>query len=155
MAVRLVQVDVSNWEAAISLHVLDSQKDFVAPNLYSIAESQFFGTWECFLAVADDVETPVGFLMWGLDEEPPEGAVQTGPSEWWIIRFMIDAKRQGAGYGTALLDVAIDALQQRGATSVFLSFEPENDRARALYERRGFVDTGRVEDGEIVYRLEL
>ena len=49
----------------------------------------------------------------------------------------------------------VDHLRQQGVTAVFLSFEPENKGAAALYRSVGFVDTGRVEYGEIVYRMDL
>jgi diamine N-acetyltransferase len=37
---------------------------------------------------------------------------------------------------------------------VYISFEPENVWAKALYESMGFVPDGRIIGGEIVYRLE-
>ena len=36
---------------------------------------------------------------------------------------------------------------------LLISFAPSNIVARTLYESLGFVDTGRIEDGELVFRL--
>jgi diamine N-acetyltransferase len=72
---------------------------------------------------------------------------------------MIDQTRQGQGYGRAYGRAAMQALIPRiqartGGAPIFLSFEPENAVAEALYRGLGFQPTGRVEGGEIVYRLE-
>lgn len=68
---------------------------------------------------------------------------------------MIAAEFQGKGYGKAATLAALEALRAAGAREVFLSFEPENERAAAFYRHLGFRDTGRVEYGEIVYSLAL
>jgi diamine N-acetyltransferase len=44
---------------------------------------------------------------------------------------------------------------QPGYTAILISFVPENVAARNLYASLGFVDTGEIEEGEIVYRLPL
>ncbi|MCZ7544525.1 MAG: hypothetical protein M5R40_13845 [Anaerolineae bacterium] len=42
-----------------------------------------------------------------------------------------------------------------GCDAIYISFEPNNAAAERLYRSLGFADTGRVEGGEIVYRLAL
>jgi len=51
---------------------------------------------------------------------------------------------QGLGAGRALFDALVDLLRQAGYRGVSLSVEDANARARAMYERRGFVAVGRV-----------
>lgn len=51
----------------------------------------------------------------------------------------VDSSARGLGIGTALLSAASDHARQRGARAVRLSVVDSNPRARALYERRGFV----------------
>ena len=131
---------------AASLHVKDDQKHFVAANIYSIAQAQFYSSWQPHAVHAD--EDMVGFVMWGLDEDKSE-------PEWWIVRLMIEATHQKKGYGKAATLASIDSLKAKGANDVFLSFEPSNAYARAFYEHLGFVDTGRVEDGEVVFCLHI
>lgn len=52
--------------------------------------------------------------------------------------FVADAA-QGKGVGTALLDAICDEARTRGYAEVRLDVIDTNPRARALYERRGFV----------------
>lgn len=146
MPITLKPITLDNWEEACTLDVRADQQSFVASNLYSIAESKFNPSWEPMAIYAG--EQMVGFVMWGIDTNQPV-------EEWWIIRLMIDAAHQGRGYGRAAAQTAIDRIRAQGTREVFLSFEPENDGAKQLYRSLGFADAGRVESGEIVYRLEL
>lgn len=41
------------------------------------------------------------------------------------------------------------------ASIVSLSYEPDNVIAKTLYASLGFVETGKIEDGELVARLIL
>ncbi len=146
MSITLKPITVDNWKDACKLEVREDQKTFVAHNMYSIAESKFYPSSEPMGIYAG--EEMVGFVMWGIDTDQPV-------EEWWIIRLMIDAAQQGKGYGKAATQAAIAQIKAKGAREIFLSFEPENDGAKKLYSSLGFADTGRVEYGEIVYRLAL
>jgi diamine N-acetyltransferase len=44
-------------------------------------------------------------------------------------------------------------LETQGCRSCALSYSPQNTVARALYQSLGFVETGEIEDGELVARL--
>ena len=52
----------------------------------------------------------------------------------------------GTGVGGALLDAAIEHGAQRGAAMVFLEVRESNQRARQLYQSRGFDEVGRRRD---------
>src|SRR5688500_1421731 len=136
------------WEtppAVIALTVTPEQAGFVAPNVRSIAEAYLEPTWEPLAIYAGD--DLVGFALFGRDDE-------TG--RWWIMRYMIDAKHQGRGYGTAALPVLIDLMVERhGCSEIFLDYSPGNDVAARLYARMGFAPTGEVAGGEIEARLGL
>jgi diamine N-acetyltransferase len=96
-------------------------------------------------AYADDM--PVGYVMYGFDPDT---------RDWWIVRLMVAHDQQGKGYGRAIMQAVIAQLSaQPGCDAIHISFVPENAAARALYSSLGFVDTGRIEDGEVVYRLAL
>ncbi len=53
----------------------------------------------------------------------------------------VDDGARGKGVGTALLDAICDEARKRGYPSVRLDVIDTNPRARALYERQGFVPT--------------
>jgi ribosomal-protein-alanine N-acetyltransferase len=61
--------------------------------------------------------------------------------------------RQREGIGQALLDELLDEAKRRGATAVFLEVRVDNEPARALYRRNGFVDLrvrrGYYENGRV------
>lgn len=53
------------------------------------------------------------------------------------------ADYRGQGLGTRLLQAAVASAWQRGLSRIELSVRDDNHRARALYERQGFVLEGR------------
>jgi len=146
MTVTLRPITKDNWLACIDLRPADDQVNFIAPNVFSIAESHFYPQTHIRAIYAD--ETLVGFLMWGVD-------VAENPTEMWVWRFMIDRAHQGHGYGRAALTALLHDLAAAGVPAVYLSYEPNNTRAARFYANAGFELTGRVEHGEIVVRLSL
>jgi diamine N-acetyltransferase len=135
----------ANFSAVVELTVAPEQAEFVAPNVYSLAEAYLEPSWTPLAIYAGDAL--VGFALFGRDDE-------TG--RWWIMRYMIDAQHQGRGYGTAALPVLIDLMvEHHGCGEIFLGYDPDNDVAERLYARMGFVPTGELVGGEIVARLGL
>jgi len=144
MRVDLRDIDEGNFEECIDLGVREDQP-FVAPNVYSIAESRVSPYWVIKAVYAEDVM--VGFAMYTLDA--PAG-------ELYLCRFMIDQRFQGKGYGRAALDhLRSIALETPGIRRMRLSTAPANADGIRFYERFGFVDTGAMEDGEEVFVLDL
>ncbi len=68
---------------------------------------------------------------------PLERAVQPGVLQ--MDGICVDADARGLGAGTLLLDAIADQARQRGLTQVQLDVIDTNPRARALYERQGFI----------------
>lgn len=137
----LKPITKENWHIAIRLEVAPEQRNFVASNLYSIAESKF-EPGAVPLGIYND-ETMVGFLMYG----PYHG-------EMWIWRLMIDQQYQHRGYGRAAMQAMIAILSVMGYTEIFLSHEPENTVGAQFYASLSFEDTGRIEGNELVRRLK-
>jgi len=142
--ITLREIDRDNFYDVIKLSVADEQKEFVASNMYSLAQAKAFPECIC-LAIYHD-EVLVGFTMYCMDHED---------QEYWIYRLMIDAKHQSQGYGKAAMELLIDRIQEDlQHRMIYISFEPDNARARHLYEKLGFKADGRVIHGEVVYKLE-
>jgi diamine N-acetyltransferase len=121
------------------------QTRFVAPNAVSIAQAHF-ADYAWFRAIYAG-ETPVGFLMISDKPDVPE---------YFLWRFMIDARHQGRGYGAQAIRLLLDHVRTRPrATELFTSVVPGPGTPQPFYESLGFVDTGRVEDDEKVLRIEL
>jgi len=64
------------------------------------------------------------------EEDPPVGEI-------YVIA--VDPDFEGLGLGRALVLAGLDHLAGRGITTGMLYVDEENERARALYERLGFV----------------
>jgi diamine N-acetyltransferase len=150
---ELRPVAKENWEALIDLKVRDDQKAFVASNLYSIAEAQFGedfeGHWDFHPYGIYERDIPVGFLMYGNNFSHPT-------QQAFIIRLMVDEKYQGNGYGRFGVEKLLEIFRaDERIMAVGISYEPENAVARTLYASLGFVETGRMIDGEIEAVLKL
>lgn len=142
--IEFIEIDRHNFFDVIDLKVADEQKSFVASNVFSLAQAKAYPECVCLAIYCDDVL--VGFTMYCMDFDD---------KEYWIYRLMIDEKFQGKGYGKAAMEELIDRIKQdRAHHVIYLSFEPENERAKRLYEKLGFVADGRVIDGEVVYKMK-
>ena len=144
---RLVEIDRYNYLPVLDLRVSPEQESLVASNQYSLAQA--YAQPECVPLALYAENRPVGFAMYALDEDD---------HQYWIYRLMIDQRYQGVGYGREAMTLLIDrirGLSDEEHTCIFISFEPENAIARALYESLGFAPDGRVLYGEVVYVLKL
>lgn len=142
--IALREIDRNNFFDVIKLGVTDQQKEFVATNLFSMAQAKAYPECICLAVYHDNVL--VGFTMYCIDIDD---------NEYWIYRLMIDAKYQSKGYGKAAMEKLIDRIKKdREHHIIYISFEPDNTGAKYLYEKLGFKADGRVVDGEVVYKLE-
>ena len=159
--IRLVEVDYWNFDSLIDLKVKESQKGYVASNVYSLAEA--------YAAVASKgyalpfgiylEDRPVGFLMigyypdleyakkaFGEEDEIPDYI----PGSYLVWRFMIDQEYQGKGYGREAMRLALEYIRTKpcgNAECCWLSYEPENEVARKLYQSFGFIEAEKMPDG--------
>jgi diamine N-acetyltransferase len=145
MTVSLRPITTENWRDVVRLKTTEVQKDYVASNVYSIAQSKIEP--ECVpLAIYAD-ESVVGFAMYALDQDD---------GNYWIYRLMIDAYHQGQGHGRAALRELVSLLREfPGCDKIMISVVPENEVAFELYRSEGFVETGQLVDDEVVLCLEL
>lgn len=157
---ELRRVDGKNIWEIVRLSVAKEQSDFVATNTESLLEAYTtitsggvalpFGIY--------DGDTPVGFVMlgYGAADDPEEPAIAAG--NYCIWRFMIDAAYQHRGYGKQALRLTLDYIRTYpcgSADCCWLSYEPENNAAKALYHSAGFSENGEMCGEEIVAVLKL
>ena len=132
------------WDIC-KLSVTEEQNKFVSNNTYSIAEAHFNQPRAWFRGIYAD-DTPIGFLM--LDDQPDK-------PEYYLWRFMIDARFQGMGYGRQALNLLIAHVKTRpNATELFTSVVQAEGGPQPFYEKLGFEPTGEYEDGEAVLKLK-
>ncbi|MGN1148045.1 MAG: GNAT family N-acetyltransferase [Lachnospiraceae bacterium] len=157
---ELRKVDKTNIWKIVQLSVEEEQSDFVATNTESILEAYTTitsGDVALPFGIYDD-DIPVGFVMFGYgttgDEDEPAVAVDN----YCIWRFMIDKAYQHQGLGRKALLLSLDYLRSfpcGHADYCWLSYEPENEAAKALYRSVGFMENGEVCGEEIVAVLKL
>ena len=149
-------VTIRNWRELSNLKVRDDQSKFVSSNLQSIAEMQFgfddkpgYGRWQASSFGIYDGDTPVGFFLLGRNPQNPE-------VQGYVIRLMVDEKFQGRGYGKFAMGWILEMFKEDSQVSnLAISYEPDNEIARALYASFGFSETGEIEDGEVVAKLNI
>lgn len=140
-AVRLTEVDATNWSILAEVEPRPDQLGFVAPVTRYLCLAHYGGEWRPLAIEAND--TIVGHVMWAVDEE--DGST-------WLGGLVINATQQGRGIGRATVEAFLERFAEDGKTNVALSYSPENKAARALYLSIGFVETGEMVDDEIVAR---
>ncbi len=159
--IRLEKINGKNIHDLLQLHVSEDQRSFVAPNDMSVIEAYIavtrhghafpFGIYE------DDV--PVGFCMvgYGTDDDW-EDAPAVAKDSYNLWRFMIDERYQGRGFGKAAMKLILDFIQSfpcGPAETCWLSYEPENEAAKALYASFGFRETGEWDGDEVIAGRKL
>ena len=142
--ITLQPIDETNFLDAFSLKLVEGQDAFVSHPIRSLAQAYVYRA-QCqpFGIYADDA--CVGYVMVIYDYDIPE---------YDVWHMMIDAPRQGKGYGRAALKLVLDYIRQKPfgpSDRVALTCHQDNAAALALYQSMGFVPTG-AQDGD---ELEL
>jgi diamine N-acetyltransferase len=144
-AVALRPITAENVRVVAELTVAPHQRGFVAPNAVSIAQASVADHAWLRAIYAD--ETPVGLVLLNQDMEKPM---------YYLWRFMIDGRYQGLGLGARAMELVIDQVRSLPeATHLYLSYVPLPGGPGEFYRRIGFVDTGKVEHGEVEAVLAL
>ena len=158
--IELRKVDSNNIWKIIELSVNNEQLHLVATNTESILEAYTtitsggvalpFGIY--------DGDTLVGFVMFGYDTTGDDDDPDIAAGNYCIWRFMIDKAYQRQGLGKKALYASIEYLRSEPcgrAAYCWLSYEPENTGAKALYNSMGFFENGEMCGEEIVAVLKL
>ena len=142
--VELREITAETVRAVTALKVSPEQEGYVAPNAVSIAEAYFQPkAWFRAIAAGDEL---VGFVMVYRDADV---------GEFYVWRFMIDAREQGHGYGRRAVELLVDEARQDGATRITLSVVPGEHSALDFYARLGFTQTGEEHGGELELELPV
>ncbi|MGO4790392.1 GNAT family N-acetyltransferase [Paenibacillus sp. 2KB_20] len=126
----------------ISLRPREDQLNLVASNSDSLLHAAKEITSKPYGVYVEDIM--VGFILF-------DNEVYTD-GYYWILRFMIDERHQGKGYGKLAIREIIRKLENRmDCKQVRVSHGPHNIVANRLYKECGFQDTGETEEnGDII-----
>ena len=143
MGVTLKSITHENFEAVIALELATSQRDYVADNLYSIAESSFHPAYQP-RAIYCGGEV-VGFLMYESfhhDDRPPA---------YNIFRLMVDRRHQGRSIGHKAMQCVLDEIRALGPFErIAICYVSTNQIARDFYASLGFQEAGLSEETDEV-----
>lgn len=92
-------------------------------------------------------DAPIGYVMM---------VHADNPAQWIIERLTIDEAYQGKGYGYAVADRLIDMIHDfDNSEMVIVRYKPNNETARRLFERLGFVEQDKVFRGRQIATLDF
>ena len=97
--------------------------------------------WFRVIAAGDEL---VGFVMVYRDQ---------AARDFYIWRFMIDARHQGLGYGRRAVELLLEEARGDGVDEVTLNVHPGEHSALEFWRRLGFDETGEIHHGQLQMRL--
>lgn len=158
MKISLQPITADNWIECINLKPTEEQQriGFVSPNQLSLAQAYAERWWQPYAIYAD--ATMVGFVLYGCWPERGVSVYHTAceASAHFILRFMIDARYQGRGYGRAGMAAVIAQIKtEPDAHKIAISYDGSNAVMARLCLSVGFQPTGRVIEDEIEACLTL
>ncbi|MBQ4423366.1 MAG: GNAT family N-acetyltransferase [Clostridia bacterium] len=137
--IRLTNVTEENRAEAEALSVREDQKGFLAPASGILARESVYRDCGGRVFVIEDDGTVVGLALVREFTDEPLG--------YDLQQFMIDARYQGRGFGSAALSRILDALRNEGHYDhVEVCVKKADTAAIRLYEKHGFVDSGYVDE---------
>jgi diamine N-acetyltransferase len=144
--VYLEPVTLTNWKACAALELAPGQENFLPSNLYSIAESQFYEHSKS-KAIYNEHDQLVGYALFGRD---------IFTNKWKIFRMMIDKSYQCKGYGeSAMKEIIGQITKEPNANEILICYQNDNQVARRLYARLGFVKQEIDVEGKVTALLKL
>lgn len=146
--VTLKKIDESNFLDAFHLTLAPEQEKFVSHPIRSLAQAYVY-YHQCTPFGIYHEDTMVGYVMVIYDYDL---------EEYDIWHLMIDAARQGRGYGKAAMEACLAYIARKpfGTSGrVVLTCSRENSKAIGLYRSLGFRETGNEDGEEVELSLQL
>lgn len=140
--IRLEDVNEENWR--IPLSVSEAQRAYVADRVNMLARAYAYRDARSRAYIIFHEDIPVGM---GLYYDCP------ALDAYIFSEFFIDERYQGRGLGEEAARLVLTRMREDGKyRKVVLCCIDGNDAARRLYQKLGFVETGRDED-EVIMEL--
>ena len=140
--INLKVINEDNFLDAFQLKLADGQEKYVSNPIRSLAQAYVYRK-QCQPFGIYDGDEMVGYVMVICDYDIPE---------YDIWHMMIDASRQGRGYGSEALRLVLEYIKTKpfgDSNRVTLTCNKDNQVALELYHKAGFVETGEEDDEEI------
>lgn len=145
--VSIAPVSKDNWHDCVELKLEESQEGNLASNVKTIAESAFAPHYELRAIMLEG--KVIGMLAYCPEIDEPL------PGLYWLFRIMVDKSFQNRGYGGAAIKLCIEEMRQRGALRIRTMCRPDNAAAQRVYATLGFLEVGKLDDGDVLFELGL
>lgn len=161
--IELRQINHDNWIECIELEVKDEQRQFVNPNIFSLAEAYVHSDanrkeaeeyYRCIPFAIYNDDKMIGFTMITYEKEYD---FDKRPA-YEIYRLMIARDYQGKGLGKESLKLILDYIKTfpyGEVESVYASWHPDNKASEGVCIASGFIAVGEDEDGAVISRLNI
>lgn len=146
--IELKAIDESNFLDVFNLKLAEGQDKYVSHPIRSLAQAYVYRTQCQPFGIYSGGEM-VGYVMVIYDYDVPE---------YDIWHMMIDAPRQGKGYGTEALKKVLEFIKTKpfgDSNRVTLTCNRGNQIALDIYHRAGFLETGVEDEDEAELSLML
>ena len=142
---KLFEVNEENWLDLRRLSVSEAQKGFLDNPVGILARGYVYRHDRARVIGIEDDDTVIGVaLVRDLDDEPACYDLQ---------QFMIDARFQGKGCGTAMVALALEECRRLGIRRVLMCCDRDNAAtAKTIIRNGGVLENEISEDGGIVQR---
>lgn len=122
----------------------ESIAEFIATNLSEASFASYLGDprRELFVDDVDGVLAGYTMLVYGDPADPDVAASVTERPTAELSKVYVRAEFHGAGLASQLVETSVAAAAARGAASVWLGVNQENERANRFYEKSGFALVG-------------
>ncbi len=159
--ILLKDINHSNWISCIELEVTSEQRQYMNPNVFSLAEAYVHSGgkdaeeyYRCIpFAIYNDDEI-IGFTMLTYEAETD----YDNKPAYEIYRIMIDKKHQGNGYAKEAVRLLLEYIKTfpcGSAENVYIELHPDNIASRKLFEAYNFHVVGTDEDGAVIAKMTL
>lgn len=146
--IHLRKITEDNFVDAFNLKLAQGQERFVSHPVRSLAQAYVYRNQCQPFGIYED-DTMVGYVMVIYDYDIPE---------YDIWHMMIDESKQGTGFGSAALNQVLEYIKTKpfgNSDRVTLTCDQDNIQALKMYKKKGFTETGHVDDDEIELSMTL
>ena len=148
LMIHLRKITEDNFVDAFNLKLAQGQERFVSHPVRSLAQAYVYRNQCQPFGIYED-DTMVGYVMVIYDYDIPE---------YDIWHMMIDESKQGTGFGSAALNQVLEYIKIKPfghSDRVTLTCNQDNIQALKMYKKKGFTETGHVDDDEIKLSMTL
>lgn len=145
--INLKVITEDNFLDAFQLKLAEEQEKYVSNPIRSLAQAYVYRD-QCQPFGIYDEDEMVGYVMVIYDYDIPE---------YDIWHMMIDASKQGKGYGSEALKQVLDYIRTKpfgDSNRVTLTCNKDNQIALKIYHDAGFVETGAGDEIELSQMLD-